>query len=1037
MIEPDCPKFLIELVERFDRNIEAYKQGTFNETQVRREFIDPLFELLEWDMTNKQGFAEAYKDVIHEDAIKIGGGGTTKAPDYCFRIGGQRKFFLEAKKPAVNVKDDPGAAFQLRRYAWSAKLPLSILTDFEEFAVYDCRTKPAPTDKSSVARILYFTYKDYPVKWREIVDIFAKSSILKGSFDKFADSTKKMRGTAEVDESFLTDIENWRESLAKNIALRNPTISQPALNFAVQQTIDRVIFLRICEDRGVEAYGTLRDLTQGGNTYEKLAKWFVQCDEKYNSGLFHFKKAANRPSSPDSLTLQLKIDDKPLKDILGRLYYPESPYEFSVISSEILGQVYEQFLGRVIVLNAKHQAVIEEKPLVKKAGGVVYTPDFVVKYLVRNTLGALLDEKKDLKPETQLEFAKSLKIIDPACGSGSFLLEAFQYLLDWFLRFYQENMPKSKAIYKTEEDVWKLGTELRKQILVNSIFGLDIDSQAVEVTKLSLLLKTLEGERQLKLYQKHILPDLGDNIKCGNSLIDSGIAGLGVNGKVLEEVNPFDWPVEFSEQIKTGGFDVIIGNPPYIRYQLLHKDTFEYLDKNYATAHGNYDIYGLFIERGLKLLSKRGKLGFIVPNKFFNVDYGEPLRKLLAEKPQIESLVNFEHAQLFKKRATYTALVFATKTKQDTVRYAALGGLFKTGGLTAIRQSLSTDHRLEFADVKIAQGGDVWDFGVSETKALYKRVKSKFTTKLIDVADIFVGVQTSADPVYIIFPNETSAKTVSFYWNNKKWTIERDVLRPFLQDVSLTAYSRPLPNAWIIFPYDMVQTGNSRNQTRARLIQPTEFAKNYPGCWEYLNARRDELIRKPGSETDRSITGGPIAERQWYQYGRSQSLTKMDEPKIILPALSLEARYAFDDQRLVVGGGGNGPYYLIRAKSIPKVTNHYLLAILCHPLTEALIRSNTSVFGGGYYSHGKQFIEDLPIPLVADAKRRAIEELVTRAIDARTQAAAATTPHERETKRREGDYLSKEIEVKVSAVFELSDDDLMTLQPAPLPIAEC
>ncbi len=232
------PHPIKKLIETFDYNLATYKKGPYNETQVRREFIDPLFEELGWDITNKQGYAEAYKDVIHEDAIKIGG--STKAPDYCFRVGGVRKFFLEAKKPAINIKTDIDSAYQLRRYGWSAKLPLSILTNFEEFAVYDCRTKPAKTDKASHSRILYFQYTDYIEHWDEIKNIFSQTAILKGSFDKY--SATKKKGTTEVDTVFLQEIERWREILAKNIALRNPNLSQRELNFSIQQTIDRIIF---------------------------------------------------------------------------------------------------------------------------------------------------------------------------------------------------------------------------------------------------------------------------------------------------------------------------------------------------------------------------------------------------------------------------------------------------------------------------------------------------------------------------------------------------------------------------------------------------------------------------------------------------------------------------------------------------------------------------------------------------------------------------------------------------------------------------
>ncbi|MFH1633414.1 MAG: type I restriction endonuclease, partial [Chloroflexota bacterium] len=226
-----APKDILELVERFDRNIEAYRSGRYNETQIRIEFIDPLFDALGWDVHNKQGYAEAYKDVIHEDAIRVGG--ATKAPDYAFRIGGARKFFIEAKKPSVNLKDDISPAFQLRRYAWSAKLPLSILTDFEEFAVYDCRTKPVKTDKASTGRVLYLTYTEYAERWEEIAAIFSRQAVLEGAFDKYAQSSQRKRGTADVDAAFLKEIESWREMLARNIALRNPDLAQRELNFGV------------------------------------------------------------------------------------------------------------------------------------------------------------------------------------------------------------------------------------------------------------------------------------------------------------------------------------------------------------------------------------------------------------------------------------------------------------------------------------------------------------------------------------------------------------------------------------------------------------------------------------------------------------------------------------------------------------------------------------------------------------------------------------------------------------------------------------
>ena len=658
-----APKEIIDLVERFENNKESYKSGHYNETQVRREFVDPFFKALGWDVDNEQGFAEAYKDVIHEDAIKIGA--TTKAPDYSFRIGGQRKFFLETKKPSVDIKDDIHPAFQLRRYAWTAKnLPLSILTDFEEFSVYDCRIKPDKTDKASTARVLYLNYKDYLTRWDEISGILSKNAVLKGSFDKYAADKKNKRGTTEVDAAFLEEIAGWREILARIIALRNPDLSTKDLNYAVQAIVDRIVFLRICEDRGIERLMRLQDLLNGERVYPRLCEIFRRADERYNSGIFHFEKEPGR-ESPDTLTLTLNIDDKPLKEILKRLYYPDSPYEFSVLPAEILGQVYEQFLGQVIRLTEGHRAVIEDKPEVKKAGGVQYTPVYIVENIVGNTLG------KMLKGKTPLEVVL-IAVLDPACGSGSFLIVAYQYLLDWHRDWYVQNLvpllqsglkPSSPEIrrllpgvdtgkkgwkkeielpvYQGRGGEWRLTTAERKRILLNNIYGVDIDRQAVEVTKLSLLLKVLEGEndetisKQLKLFQERALPDLSKNIKCGNSLIGWDILkdNPSLTQEEIDRINPFDWEKEFPGVMSLGGFNVIIGNPPYVDIKSLPKLEVRYIFLKYHTANNRINLFGAFIEKSFSLLNpNQFRVSMIVPTAILTQDSYQSLRrKIIAE----------------------------------------------------------------------------------------------------------------------------------------------------------------------------------------------------------------------------------------------------------------------------------------------------------------------------------------------------------------------------------------------------------------------
>jgi hypothetical protein len=650
-----APDELLKLVEQFRENRDTYLSDSFTETSLRRQFIDPMFELLGWDVLNRQGHAEAYKEVVHEDSLKIGG--STKSPDYSFRVGPERKFFVETKKPSVNIKQDIAPAFQLRRYGWSAKLALSILTDFEEFAVYDCRVRPAKTDSPSTARVMYVTFDQYGDRWDEIAAVFSRDAVLKGSFDRYAESNKKKRGTTEVDAAFLDEIDGWRLLLARNLAIRNRDLSQRDLNFAVQKTIDRLIFLRICEDRGMETYGRLQVLPNGPDIYPRLCELFREADHRYNSGLFHFAAEKDRHELPDPWTLGLTVDDAVLKEIIRKLYYPDSPYEFSVIGADILGQVYEQFLGKVIRLTAGHQAKVEEKPEVRKAGGVYYTPTYIVEYIVKNTVGKLVEGKTahEVAARTptwkQAKSGRPLSVLDPACGSGSFLIGAYQYLLDWYRDWFVADDPKrhKDRVYQTRKGQWRLSTAERKRILLDHIYGVDIDSQAVEVTKLSLLLKVLEGETketlQRQLFTKQrALPDLADNIKCGNSLIGPDF----YRGKQLDlfdvderlRINVFDWQTEFRQIVQSGGFDAVIGNPPYL--YSAGQEYSEYFVLTYRLAEYQTDFYVYFIEKALELVRRGGLHSFIVTDSWLNSAHFSKVRSCLLSENRLSRIAVFD-----------------------------------------------------------------------------------------------------------------------------------------------------------------------------------------------------------------------------------------------------------------------------------------------------------------------------------------------------------------------------------------------------------
>lgn len=1006
-----APDAIRELVRRFEEHREAYQYGRYNETQLRREFLDPFFEALGWDVNNRQSHAEAYKEVIHEDAVKVGG--LTKAPDYSFRIGGMRKFFVEAKKPSISIKNDPGPAFQLRRYAWSAKLPLSILTDFDEFAVYDCRRRPDKTDKASLGRVIYLTCAEFDDRWEEIAGIFAKESILKGSFDRFATAgAGAKRGTAGVDAAFLAEIEGWRDLLARSIALRNPDLSVEELNFAVQRTIDRIIFLRICEDRGIEDYGCLLALVNGENVYGRLRELYRRADARYNSGLFHFRSEKDRAEHPDTLTPRLAIDDKPLKEIIRGLYYPDSPYEFSVLPADILGQVYEQFLGKVIRLTAGHRAVVEEKPEVKKAGGVYYTPTYIVDYIVKSTVGKLLEGKAP-------KAAADLRVLDPACGSGSFLIGAYQHLLDWHRDWYATHHPEKWAAGKQPtihasaikgEDHgggtgnWRLTTTERKRILLNNIYGVDIDSQAVEVTKLSLLLKVLEGEnegtlaRQLRMFHERALPDLGNNIKCGNSLIgpdwNDGKQMDLLSGVDQARVNAFDWPAEFPAIMKGGGFDAVIGNPPYVRMEGF-KELKSYLREHYESHDERSDLYAYFVERSHQLLRRGGRFGMIVSNKFLRANYGAPLREYLRKSAAIERVTDFAGLPVFVGATVRTVVLLTRNGLSPTVgiSYSPPPSVEEFQAL--VGKTRSVEEMIAFSTYPIspeALDGAVWSFRESRDDALLERLQ-RGSVRLTEYCDGLIcrGVVSGLTEAFII---DEPTRTAIIAKNRRA----AEILKPVLNGRDIRRYAISPPDSYLIYTHHG--------------IDPTP----YPAIVEHLRPWKAQLEKR-------------ATKQAWYELQQPQLKFArfMEGPKIIFPDIATAPRFAPDDRGFY---GTNTTYF------IPK-PDRYLLGLLNSSLGNFYFKTVCAGLEGKmeiYLRFFGQYLEGFPVRVVdaADSLQRSrhnqVVSLVERMLNLHKKLPAARTDQEKTALQRQIADTDQRIDHLVYDLYSLTEEEIKIVE---------
>jgi hypothetical protein len=994
---------IAQLVRHFTTNRDAFRAPAYKEAQARQEFIDPFFSALGWDVRNAQGAAPDYREVVFEDSVEIEG--QKKAPDYVFRVGRERKFFVEAKKPGVDLKNAAAPAYQLRRYAWTAKLPLSVLTDFEELATYDCRSRPSANDKPTVARVSYFAYTEYADRWREIWDVYSHEAVWGGSFDQFAQISKGKRGTSEVDTEFLKEIESWREALARNMALRNPRLGIDELNDAVQRTIDRIIFLRMAEDRGIEDYGWLRRLAEGDDIYPGLVRLFRHADAKYNSGLFDFSREGDR------LTPGLSVDDKTLKPILADLYYPQSPYEFSVLPVEILGNVYEQFLGKVIRLTAAHQAKVEEKPEVKKAGGVYYTPAYIVKYIVQNTVGKLVEGKSPLQ-------LRGFRVLDPACGSGSFLLGAYQYLLDYYQGWYTANSPAKypRAVWQAG-GAWRLTGAEKKRILTEHIFGVDIDRQAVEVTKLSLLLAVLESEtgegagKQLSLIaeqaKERVLPNLDRNIKCGNSLIgpDYFAGQLLPDEAELRRVNSFDWKTGFPEAMQAGGFDCVIGNPPYIRIQTMKEwaplEVEAYKQLFSSARSGNYDIYVVFVEKALSLLNKNGHVGFILPSKFFATDYGEALRSIITKNGLLAAVVDFGHAQVFGNATTYTCLLFLSGSPSNKFSYV------KIGSPSAISLATATPIQVDSNSLSVQP----WMFSNDLEKGLSEKLLRKSRPLGELPSRIARGSSSGADDIFILRPHGKRFLTR----RDEIVDIEPSILRRPIYATDFGRFSfDPKSDEFIIFPYDVTADGYV-------LKEESELRRSYPKAYGYLFSQRKALEARKQYKT-------------WYSFSAPRNLEVHEIAQMLVPLLADKGLYCRLPTKtkefcLMASGG-----FSITVDVAAGLTPSYVLGLLNSRLLFWRLRSISNVFRGGWVTCTKQYVETLPIRLInlldlSDKSRYdQIVALVEQMLDLHERLVEAQDASERQRLQRVIDSTDQQIDALVYELYGLTDEEIAIVE---------
>jgi len=909
-----------ELVDKYESNREDFLDTHYNETLLRNDFLNPFFELLGWDITNTESKPTNQREVILEEGLRLNFNENTKKPDYTFRLFSERKFFLEAKKPSVAIHTSTVAAKQIRRYGYTARLKISVISNFEYLIIYDCSERIKSTDSYLSYRLKKYHYTEYVDNFSEIVSLLGKNSVYSGQFDENFKSIELQLEQYGIDKLFLAEINTWRKTLGTEIFNHMPNISNQDLNDWTQNYLNRILFLRVCEDRNIEHYETLLHYANQ-NDFNLLLNKFREADQKYNSGLF------DQPLCNEIIENISSV----FWHIIRQLYYPESSYSFSILSSDILGNIYELFLTEKLFI--ENGAVLLKAREDHIDRDIVTTPTYIIEEILRQAVVPYIENKS-------LNSILTMRMADIACGSGSFLLELFQLLQDTLVDYFLQNAPEQLISFGIGN--YKLPFSLKKNLLLNCVYGIDKDFNAVEATKFGLLLKLLEGEDHLTLgAELALLPDLSNNIFFGNSLLSPSEVE---NDTERREINPFDW----GEM----NFDIIVGNPPYMKCEDMNKITpFEFpLFKNsFVTAFKQFDKYFLFIEQSLKLLKNNGVLGYIIPNKFVKNGSAIKLRKLLQQNGYLKKILSFGANQVFKSKTTYTCILVASKCRSNSFIYSEIRNLsnWKAG----IRENLTVE-----PNSTNELDNEVWVLIHPNLRTLYETISSQSVPlgDLIGDDNIFNGIQTSANKIYVHDLINKCDRYSYFNLDNRTWKVENELTRPYFRTsrgiANLNTYRPFSPNCFVIYPY--IRTLNG-----VELVDIEMLRSKYPFTYQFLSNYKEAL-----SSPDRDIKPIPTTQDEWYRYGRHQSLFNCDVPqKIIVGVLSLGNKYAIDLSRTLVSSGGTAGYCVITPNSDSLYSIYYIQAILNSKYVEWFSSIYGEVFRGGYIARGTKVIKRLPI----------------------------------------------------------------------------
>lgn len=787
--------------------------------------------------------------------------------------------------------------------------------------------------------LFHLTKERFSLLWL----LLAKDNLMRG----IAAQMKNESAAEEknVTERLYRDYSAFRKALFANIVSLNPQYDKLLLFKKTQKLIDRFLFVFFAEDRLLLPPNTTRQIIQDWTDLRDLYDSYQPIYQRFNK-LFDYINRGHKNKrhdifayngglfAADKILDSIKIDDAVLYAHTQIL----SEYNFeSEVDVNILGHIFENSLNEIEELAAEiENQQIDKNQTKRKKDGVFYTPKYITKYIVDNTLGKLCNNKKielqiiDEEYNSDKHKSKNLKksllqkldnyrnwllgvtICDPACGSGAFLNQALEFLIEehHYIDELQAKLLKTSLLL----------SDIENSILERNLFGVDINEESVEIAKLSLWLRVAQPGRKLT--------SLNENIKCGNSLIDDPeIAGD----------KAFNWQQQFPNVFANGGFDVVIGNPPYLRVQGL-RDNFEketiFYEKEYEAATGRFDIYVLFIERATHIIKHGGKVSFILPHKFMISDFGEGVRNFLTHSKMLHSIVHFGSEMVFKDASTYTCIIGLTKENNNDVYFKSLKP-----------NELESSSELDFQVLSYTiLGQNKWSLNNADKNSILSKISQQpFTVKDI-FEHISQGTVSVGDDLFIMQGYFEGDLFVGYSEREKKEVrIEASLMKPLLKGEDIKRYTPLTPSHFIIYPH-------FQKDGKTLPYEETIFKNKFPLAYQYFLPYKEELTEKK----IRYKTN----PNYWFCLHRSREITLFEQEKIITPEISLGGNMTIDENFYF---HNTKCYSLIKKQKI-HTNNNSLLAILNSSLMWFFLSSTGYVLRGGFFTFKTKYLEPFPFP---------------------------------------------------------------------------